>query len=199
MLQLMLRLVQTLGSGIGVAAFLLTPNVGLVTASRIALWSLVVLTASVAVADVSTWIAKRPRRYAPGDDAITRYLGKWLGSGGRAAIFSRDMSWAGDNEVGAILRTKARQQELIVCVARPSTITEQLRNVGADIHAYDALGYEPKARFTIIDHNKADARVAIGFVEAGRHTIREYTSDDRAVLALATDLVEIVRRIPPKR
>jgi hypothetical protein len=149
--------------------------------------------AYVAVSDgVRTW-TERPKSYTPGSASIRTYMCRWLSAGGRAAVFSRDLSWAFEGDTKQTVLRKARSGELVACVGRRTDEIKRLVAEGAEVLDYSSLNFEPKSRFTIIDYGKAGARIAIGIVEEGRHVIREYDARDAAILALATDLISMAR------
>lgn len=141
------------------------------------------------------FVAKRPQQFQPGAAGINTYLCEWLSKGGRSAIFSRDLSWGAMPEPAKVLRKKAEDKSLIICVADQSKVADELEVHGAEVYCYSHLGFEPRVRFTVIDYGRADARVAIGFVESGgKFVIREYSAADQAVVALANDLIAFARR-----
>lgn len=150
-------------------------------------------------ADFWVYFKTRPKSFSPNSEQITEYLCKFLGSGGRAAVFSRDLSWAASNSVGAkkaadILIDKSKCGELSAFVGNRNGFVDTLLQNNAVIHNYSSLGFTPASRFTIIDYGKAGSRLAIGLVDNGKHVIHEFGSSDLAVMALACDLVELAER-----
>jgi hypothetical protein len=90
---------------------------------------------------------------------------------------SRDLSWVQPNSpVDALLSEKANKGELILFVSTETEITKRLRVEGAAVYVYPKP-FSPRSRFTIIDYRKGGSRIAVGAVEDGRHTIREYALD----------------------
>ena len=83
------------------------------------------------------FIRSSPKRYRT-QSKINSYMCRWVSSGGRVVIFSRDMSWARDEPVRSILHNKARRDELTICLERPTALTDELRENGAShIIAWD--------------------------------------------------------------
>ena len=110
---------------------------------------------------------------------------------GRVAVFTRDMSWAGDAKIAQLLDAKAKRSELVICLPTHIPLTRELEALGAEIYTYQGLGYAPKSRFTVVRFERGDARVAIGRQIGGVHTIETFSVGEHPVFALAEDLVEI--------
>lgn len=117
---------------------------------------------------------------------------RWISSGGRVVIFSRDMSWAHDEAVCSVLKDKAARNELTVCLERSIKLTDELRNCGATIITYGHLNHIPRSRFTIVDFGREGARVAVGVHQNGRHVIQEYRDGLDPFFAVAEDLVRLL-------
>jgi hypothetical protein len=121
---------------------------------------------------------------------------RWISQGGRVVVFTRDHTWAHESRIRELLSTKARRDELTICLPADTDLTRSLRSDGAEIIAYPQLGYTPGARFTIINDGRvAGAAVAIGRQIDGIQVIEEFPIGD-PVFAVAKDLVEVLRRIP---
>ena len=123
---------------------------------------------------------------------IRGYLFRWIKDGGRVVIWTRDMSWAEDEEVRAMLEQKAMARELIVCLPQNTELSDNLKKAGAEINEYrtsDAFS----SRFTIVNHNQTGSRVAIATPVGNKHIIREFSERDAPTFQLARDLVELVR------
>jgi hypothetical protein len=140
------------------------------------------------VADYLKQSAKRFRSTA----RINNYMRHWLESGGRAVIFTRDMSWAHEQQIQNILFLKARRQELTICIEQPISLTNELQLAGARIISYASLGHTPRSRFTIIDFEKEGARVAIGGKVGSVHNIQEFQNGVNAEFGVAEDLAKIL-------
>jgi hypothetical protein len=123
---------------------------------------------------------------------ITAYMRKWVSGGGRVAIFSRDMSWAKADPIRTILREKAARDELMICLEHPIELTDELKELGAQIVTYQDLKHIPRSRFTIIDFGRDGARVAVGVQEQNGHVIQEFRSGHHPFFAVAEDLVRFL-------
>lgn len=129
------------------------------------------------------------------DKHIRDYMYEWINNGGRVAIFSRDMSWANDSELLALLRHKAERDELSLYLPQKTELAEQLATLGAHLYTYPGLAYVARTRFTIIHEGRSDAEVAIGRRVDGAHQIEEFAVGSSPVFAMAEDLVEFVRHL----
>jgi hypothetical protein len=165
---------------------------------KVLLWLLIALALWVIGREWHWYFGHRPREYALQSPSIVAYLCTWLSSGGRAAVFSRDLSWVTNgSQAETILRRKAANGELVVFVGRRTPLIAALAAEGASIHDYSSLDFNPTARFTIVDLGRAGARMAIGLTKEGKHVIWEYDADDHAIMALAADLVALAERTNP--
>jgi hypothetical protein len=142
--------------------------------------------ATIVIVDVIRTCGARPRGFAPGSPQIRAYLVKWISSGGNAAILSRNMSWV-DEHALQLLRERAKSGDLALYVPQSTGAVQGLAEQGATVHEYG--GQATKARFTIVNAGRGDARVAIGAVVGGKHVIREYGAGD-PVLVVAQDLLD---------
>jgi hypothetical protein len=141
-------------------------------------------------------LAHRGRRvYAKSDtDGIKRYMHDWIEHGGRVAIWSRDMSWAHNDDTRGLLREKAARGELILCLPEQNELAMELRAAGAEICAYGASRLEsPASRFTIIFFGRDGARVAVGRADGDTHVIDEFSAGSHPAFHLAEDLIALVR------
>jgi hypothetical protein len=126
---------------------------------------------------------------------IRDYMYRWISRGERVAIFSRDMSWVDDGQMRDLLRRKARKHELILCLPRAINLSNELGELGAEIHVYPDLDFTPSSRFTIINVGRHDSQVAIGRRMGDVHTIQEAASGHDPLFAVAEDLVSVVSRL----
>lgn len=126
---------------------------------------------------------------------INDYMYGWISRGGRVAIFSRDLSWAGEQPIRDLLLEKARRDELCVCLPRKISLAEALEGAGAQICVYPELDYIPESRFTIVNRGRLGARVAIGRAVGKKHRIDEFSQGEHPAFSVANDLVEIVERL----
>ena len=155
---------------------------------------IVALLALVAVAlfsEYSAWRELRPKLY-PTADKIRDFMYEWIGKEGRVTIYTRDMSWAQQEErIRVRLREKATNSELVICLPQHIPLTCELETLGATVHTFD---YHPSARFTIVRTGREDAQVAIGRNLDGDHAISVYSAGRDSAFALAEDLVDVITR-----
>lgn len=183
MLKFSIRAINSLGAVVGMVAIVIGTK-------EMAVWQYVIATAVSGLGvGVTVWdfVATRragSKRFRPGSDDIKRYLIKWMKSGGRTAIVSRNLSWV-DVEAKELLVKKAKSSDLSIYVPHQTELTEELASHGAVIHVHDK---PTRARFTIINEGRGDARVAVGAGVDDDHVIDEY-SHNHPVLVLAEDLL----------
>jgi hypothetical protein len=197
MLSLALRFLSAIGS-IASAMGLFSTPAGQSPAVRLALGAVILFALGVIAADVRNYVETKPKTFPSGSPDINGYMKTWLGSGGRAAIFSRDLSWASDADVRQVLEEKAKKGELLVFAGRRTSQLVHLTRLGAEVYDYSSLAFVPESRFTIVDYEKLGARLAVGLVEGRKHVIREFESKDQDIMAIAKDLVELARRASTK-
>jgi hypothetical protein len=191
MIDLLVRVVGSLGTVVTALSVVFSMSSPLLI--KIVLWLLVAIAAYTVVIDVKSFSAKRPKRFIPNSEKVNGYMCKWLNSGGRVAVFSRDLSWAQKNsKAEEILQNKAKNGELVLFVKVQTALTDQLKSLGAQVNQYPE-SFVPKARFTVVDYEKDGARLAIGLVEDNMHTIREYDTRHPNVMALANDLISLAQ------
>jgi hypothetical protein len=122
---------------------------------------------------------------------------KWLEGGRHVAIFSRDLSWARDNErLKELLVKKASGQELTLVLPNEIPLAKELKEKGAEVITYPQVDYVIRSRFTITNMERADTRVAVGFEIGGNQLkIEKVTAcKNEPSFYLAQDLVELLRR-----
>ena len=168
-------------------------------------WIVISLSVLILVYDVSTtlyhYIRTRPRTFATtpkGRQRITRFMYDWIRNSGRTAIYSRDMSWATEDPVHCLLIEKARNDELVLVLPRPTPLSAELEAAGAQIVTYMGINHDPRARFTIADYGRGDARVAIGITQDSRHRIEVYAAGTDHAFQLSEDLLRILSSLPPE-
>jgi hypothetical protein len=149
--------------------------------------SVTVLGATIVIIDVLRTLRAQPHRFTPGSPKVRDYLVRWITSGGRAAIVSRNLSWV-DASVLPILAVKAKKGDLTLYVPEATEAVRALAKLGARVEEYG--GEATRSRFTIVNVGRGDARVAIGAVaDDGIHVVREYSAGD-PVLVMAQDLLD---------
>jgi hypothetical protein len=140
--------------------------------------------------------ARRGRRaFANRDkDGIKKYMHNWIEHGGRVAIWSRDMSWVRDDDTRELLRDKAKQNELILCLPEHNDLSRELAEAGAEVCSYGKKCLEsPASRFTITSFGRVGARLAVGRTEGETHVIEEFVAGGDPAFHLAADLIALVR------
>jgi hypothetical protein len=138
----------------------------------------------------------RPCRvYASTDIAgIKKYMHDWIKHGSRVAIWTRDMSWAHDDDTRSLLKEKAAGGELILCLPEQNDLAKELAAAGAEVCVYGTKLLEsPASRFTIVFYGRDGARVAVGRADGNTHVIDEFNSRSHPAFYLAADLVALVR------
>jgi hypothetical protein len=135
---------------------------------------------------------KPTRKSYNSQNKINDYMFRWISSGGRTVIFSRNMSWVTEPRIWDLLMRKAREGELTLCVEAHIRVSDELRAAGARVVTYSELGHVPKSRFTIIDYEKDGARVAIGQKIGGTHIIEEFEGRTHPLFSVAEDLVKLL-------
>lgn len=164
-------------------------------------WALLIFTSLVTLflvfAEVRSYLRNAPKSYKT-NEKINAYMRRWISSGGRAVIFSRDMSWAQDRTTKDILIQKAHNGELTLCVEHSLPIIEELRAAGAAVINYGGL-HVPRSRFTIVDFEKEGARVAVGAKQNGVHVIQEYRNGEHPFFGVAEDLVKILAAMESRK
>jgi hypothetical protein len=146
---------------------------------------------ALAVYAIVEFFRSEPKKYRS-QKKINSFMCRWVSSGGRVVIFSRDMSWAREDQVRKILLEKAERGELTIFLEHTIELTDELRERGATIVTYQSLGHTPRARFTIVGYGREGARVAVGVQENGYHVIQEYRNGFHPFFAVAEDLVRFL-------
>ena len=150
----------------------------------------------VAVGSEGAVLAKQLRRRMKTDRRIAGYMKRWVANEGRVVVFTNDMSWADHGDVQQALLRKAQAGDLRICAPKPSERVGQLMAQGAKVSYYDQVNFVPQSRFTIIRHGRSDSVVAIGRNVDGVHVIEEFAVGAHPAYALASDLVDLVERLP---
>lgn len=133
-------------------------------------------------------------------DSIRNYMLHWIAYGGRVAIWTRDMSWAKDDQSKELLLEKAKNGELIICLPTHTPFSVQLEKEGAKIYVYGTeLLSDPSARFTIAYYGRDGSKVAIGRARADKHIIEEFDSGSHPAFHLAYELVQIAKNASRKQ
>lgn len=105
-------------------------------------------------------------------EKVHAYLYKRIKDGGRTVIFTRDFTWANCNiEMLALLKAKAAANELIVCLYKPTHITEELKALGAEIYTHNL--HNLKSRFTITHYGTNSPQITVGSRTANGNFVNE--------------------------
>lgn len=132
--------------------------------------------------------------------SIRNYMLHWIAYGGRVAIWTRDMSWAKDDESKNLLLEKSESGELIICLPTHTTFSKELEKKGAEIYVYGTeLLSDPSARFTIAYYGRDGSKVAIGRARADKHIIEEFDSGSHPAFNLAYELVQVAKNASHKK
>ena len=170
---------------------------GVVSAYLVLYIVLIILVIVAVTRAILAWPEWPFRIYRANDQAgINRYLYRQIDSGGRVAIWTRDMCWADTEKMTELLRRKAQRGQLIICLPQEIPQSDELKQIGAEVFAY---GASPAAdyRFIIVNYGRAGSRVAVVRFGAKFHWIQEYAAGDQhPAFYMAQDLVRMVRERP---
>ena len=159
--------------------------------------ALISLAALLAVILAILEMIERPQRrvFRKEDSAgILKYMHHWIKHGGRVAIWSRDMSWADNDETKKLLENKAREHELILLLPTANPRSQQLADFGAEVIYYGTTRFEsPGSRFTLTQFGRDGGSVAIGRARGDTHVIDEFHASDHPAYHIAVDLVALAR------
>ena len=136
----------------------------------------------------------------PTKEEINDFMHNWLESNGKSVVFTRDMSWANDDaQVKDVLKTKARNKELTLVLSSQNQTSKELEKLGATVIEYGHLDYTPATRFTIVDYQTMNSKVAIGQKDEQEiHRINKYSKNDAPIFYLATDLINLISKLEKK-
>lgn len=135
---------------------------------------------------------KNRKTYRKDDSAgIKAYMRNWIGESGQAVIWTRDLSWADDDQTKNLLKDKARNGNLTVCMPKMTDLGDTLKKAGANVWIYGRPHFKtPASRFTIAHSGNGGSQVAIGRANGGIHVIEEIDASNPA-LHMATDLAKL--------
>lgn len=195
LVQKLIALASSLGSLVGLLVLFLPPT------KELPSWIIALLvfaTLSLVILIFLEFLDRRGRRvFAKSDvQGIKKYMHDWIEPGGRVAVWTRDMSWAQDQETRSLLMNKARRKELILCLPELNELAKELSGAGAEVCACGARHLEaPASRFTIAFFGRAGSRVAVGRADGDTHVIDEFSAGGHPAFHLAADLVALVRSV----
>lgn len=181
-----------LGSSLKVIWSLKTPDQPL-TASQVAFLTIAAGLGMLAVTlEIQDYLKSRPKRYSK-DKQIRDHMYKLIKNGGNVSVFTRDLSWANDDQMIEMMKDKAKQDSLTVVLPKPVPISDELKDLGATV-IYYGNHYTIKSRFTISNMNRVDSTVSIGRQSNGKHIIEKYENKDgHLAFSLAQDLAGVLR------
>jgi hypothetical protein len=149
--------------------------------------------------EISTAEGKRVFKQSE-PESIGKYMLHWIAYGGRVAIWTRDMSWANSDKSQSLLRKKAEDGELIICMPAHTDFSKELEAKGAQIYVYGKeLLSDPSARFTIAYYGRDGSKVAIGRAQADKQVVEEFNSGAHPAFQLAYELVQIAKNISQEK
>lgn len=104
---------------------------------------------------------------------VHKYLYGWLKSSGRTVIFTRDFSWAhATDEMWTLLESKARNDNLIICLKKETPDTNALKDAGAMIYVHDIDNLQ--SRFIIAHYKTHSPRITVGSRINGSYVNEQY-------------------------
>src|SRR5690606_9674400 len=98
--------------------------------------------------------------------------------------------WVSDDEMRRLMHRKAAAGELILCLPKHTTLSNELELAGATVFLHDLR--DPAVRFTITQYTSASYCVSVARPDKSSHVIEEYPAG-HPVAALTRDLVELSR------
>lgn len=159
--------------------------------------ALFVSAACFAVALAVLEMLERPGRrvFRKQDTAgILRYMHDWIEHGGRVAIWSRDMSWANNEETKQLLELKAGRNELLLFLPSSNQLSRELAKSGAEVFYYGADQLVSSgSRFTITHYGRDGSSLAVGQARGDTHVIEEFRAREHPAYQIAADLVALAR------
>lgn len=159
----------------------------------------VVAAISLAVWEVVAAVRSRPIAYKgkKRNERIRKYMANLTKFDGQCVVSSNDLSWV-SGEAYEMLMKKAAERSLVLVMPRANQMSRQLVKAGAEARYYGDATFRLRSRFTVVNSNRADAWVAVGYGRKGAHMIREFHSSDDPTLNMAKDLIDIARRLAEK-
>lgn len=128
------------------------------------------------------------------DQDINNYMFNMLKNSGKCEICSRDASWISDKKINRLLIEKANNNELTFLVHEITDALKTLKQQGATVIEYGALGFDPIARFTVVNSgNHASSYVAIGRRKPNEPHVIEEMDSSHPTYSMAVDLIRIIK------
>jgi hypothetical protein len=148
--------------------------------------------------DVWQWLNAKPKRYKT-SKAINEYMFELFQRGGSTWIFANHLAWI--NESPAIRSVLAKQakarKDIRIYVPKHNDITRNLAAVGVRIITYESLGYEPEARFTLLNPGEpGSSLLAIGKGAIPNFYIEEFADSTHSrAISVARDLFQMIETV----
>lgn len=155
-----------------------------------------------AVSEFRNWQDTREIK-APTDQKFYDFMRTWIDRDGDVAVFVKDLSWTKDESVRSVLLRKAQERCLTVIMEASIPFSRELSRAGAQVYYYQAIGFAPRSRFTMIDRHTEQSRVAVGW-ELGSsglapmRVIKVYRSGQDPFSSAAKDLIEFLMKYAQK-
>lgn len=154
---------------------------------------------SLAAWEVIAAVRLRPIAYKgrKRNERIRKYMANLTTFDGQCVVSSNDLSWV-SGEAYEMLMKKAAERSLVLVMPRANPMSRELVKAGAEARYYGDASFRLRSRFTVVNSNRADAWVAVGYGRKGAHMIREFHSSDDPTLNMAKDLIDMARRLAEK-
>ncbi|UTX52076.1 hypothetical protein [Leucobacter aridicollis] len=137
----------------------------------------------------------RPHKYKGRrrDEKILKYMTRLLSSEEQCVMSSNDLSWV-KGKARTALFTKAKKESLTLLMPKPTQLSQELEKQGATAFYYGDDDYKFRSRFTLVNPDRSDARVAIGYGTSDAHVIRVIQTKDDPAIHLVEDLFSLLKR-----
>jgi hypothetical protein len=192
------RLITTIASYASIFGVIVTIQPNLTLLPAFGKFLLLLATAATVISlsvDIQEFSRNRKRVYRKSSERIIKYMHKWIDTGGRCAIFTRDMTWTTNEDIRNLLIRKSRNHELWIFMPSPTQFALELEQHGAKIINYANIEVVPRSRFTVIHWGQDGARVAVGRPQGNLHEISEYEIGKDPIYSVIEDLLEILAKM----
>lgn len=137
----------------------------------------------------------RPNRYKGRrrDQKVLKYMTRLLSSEEQCVMSSNDLSWV-KGKARSALFNKAKMGSLTLLMPKPNQLSQELEAEGAKALYYGGDDYKFRSRFTLVNPDRSDARVAIGYGSEDAHVIRVIQTKDDPAIHLVEDLFSLLKR-----
>jgi len=153
---------------------------------------------ALAVAEIGNWWKTKAKRHKNAK-SVNKYMLKLLKRGGSAAIFANNLTWvSGAPAIRELLTSEAAAgRDICLFVPRLNALTAELAANGMKVNTYEGLGYDPSARFTLLNPDEpGSSLLAIGTGIFPNFYIEEFSDATHSrVIAVVRDLLNILERV----